>query len=433
MKNLKTIITLFILVLIASCSKDNEALAPAVNPVAISSMGPTTGAKNTAVVLIGTGFSNNAASNIVTLNGKVCTVNQASTTQLNITIPPKSSTGNIIVTVAGNSAQSTPFTYIDTVTVSTLAGSTLGNADGQGVNAQFNTPFGIAIDGTRTLFIADTRNHRIRKISPTGLVTTIAGSIAGFADGQGAAAQLNLPSHLVQNATGDLFVTDKENHKIRKISNTGQVENYAGTSKGFEVKARQVSKFDSPFGIVTNILGEIIVVDSKNFRIRNVPNIGGTNSVAGNSNAGITDGQGTAAQFTNPEGIEIDAAGNLYVADDGISKLIRKISTTGLVTTLAGGPAGFADGQGADARFSDVTDIAIDATGNLFVTDKHRIRKISPTGLVTTIAGSDTAGFADGDATTAQFNVTAGIAIDLNGNLYVADSRNNRIRKITID
>ena len=436
MKNLKTIITLFILVMIAACSKDSDAPetadAPIVN-LAITNISPATGPKNTPVTITGTGFSTTASNNAVTINGKVCPVVNSTATQLTITIPPSAGSGKIKVTVAAANAESGNFEFVITTTVTTIAGSALGNADGQGVNAQFNTPFGITVDDTRTLFIADTRNHRIRKISPSGLVTTIAGSIAGFADGQGAAAQLNLPSHLVQNATGDLFVTDKENHKIRKISNTGAVETYAGTSQGFEVKARQISKFDSPFGIVTNILGEIIVVDSKNFRIRNVPNIGGTNSVAGNSNAGITDGQGTAAQFTNPEGIEIDAAGNLYVADDGVSKLIRKISTTGLVTTLAGGPAGFADGQGADARFSDVTDIAIDATGNLFVTDKHRIRKISPTGLVTTIAGLETAGFADGDATTAQFNITAGIAIDQNGNLYVADSKNNRIRKITFD
>ena len=433
MKNLKTIITLFILVMIAACSKDSDAPETADAPVSALTISPKTGPKNTIVIVTGADFSTIVTNNSVTINTIPCIVNSATATELKITIPPAAGSGNLKIFFNNSNRETEKFEFIFTTTVTTIAGSILGNADGQGVNAQFNTPFGIAIDGTRTLFIADTRNHRIRKISPTGLVTTIAGSIAGFADGQGAAAQLNLPSHLVQNATGDLFVTDKENHKIRKISNTGQVENYAGTSKGFEVKARQVSKFDSPFGIVTNILGEIIVVDSKNFRIRNVPNIGGTNSVAGNSNAGITDGQGTAAQFTNPEGIEIDAAGNLYVADDGVSKLIRKISPTGLVTTLAGGAAGFADGQGADARFSDVTDIAIDATGNLFVTDKHRIRKISPTGLVTTIAGLETAGFADGDATTAQFNITAGIAIDQNGNLYVADSKNNRIRKITFD
>ena len=432
MKNLKTIITLFILVLIASCSKDSDELAEPVVPVSALTISPKTGPKNTIVTVTGADFSTIATSTSVTINAIPCVVNSATATELKITIPPAVGSGIIKIFVNGLNRETEKFDFIFTTTVTTIAGNTNGNADGQGALAQFNRPFGIAIDGTKTLFIADTRNHRIRKISPTGLVTTIAGSTLGFADGIGDLAKFNFPTHLVRNAAGDLFVTDKNNHKIRKVSSTGQVENYAGSTQGFEVGERLSAKFNNPFGITNDELGNLYVADSDNFKIRKVPNAGGVTRVAGNL-AGIRDGQGSAAEFANPEGIEIDAVGNLYVADDSFSKLIRKISPTGLVTTFAGDVAGFADGQGAQAKFSDVTDIAIDRAGNLFVTDKHRIRKITPTGLVTTIAGSDTPGFTDGDASTAQFNVTAGIAIDQNGNLYVADSGNNRIRKITID
>lgn len=434
MKNLKNIFTFFILVLLTSCSKDNEALAPAVNPVAISSMGPTTGAKNTAVVLMGTGFSNNAASNIVTLNGKVCTVNQASATQLNITIPAKSSTGNIIVTVAGNSAQSTPFTYINTVTVSTLAGSTAGFQDGTGAAAEFDTPSGITIDEVGNIYVTDFFNRRIRKITAMGLVTTFAGSGAlGSLDGTGTSAQINGPTGIVfDKTTNNLFVTQKFEHKIRKITAAAVVTTLAGSTQGFADGTGLSARFSNPRGITMDSSGNLFIADQSNHKIRKVTPTGVVTTVAGNV-LGFADGTSTNALFENPGFIISDAIGNLYVTDSSNHK-IRKITPAGVVSTIAGSTAGFANGVGLNAQFSFPQGVVIDANGNLLIcdTNNHKIRKISQTGIVTTIAG-DTAGSADGIGTIARFNNPHGLCIDNDGTLYVTDERNHKIRKIVID
>ena len=438
MKNLKTIITLFILVLIASCSKDSDAPAtadvPAVNPIAISSMGPTTGAKNTSVVLIGTGFSNNAASNIVTLNGKVCTVNQASTTQLNITIPPKSTTGNIVVTVGGNSAQSTLFSYIETVTVSTLAGSTQGFQDGAGVTAKFDELNGITIDIAGNLYVADFLNRRIRKITATGVVTTFAGNgESGSVDGTGTSAQLNTPINIVFDKTANnFFVAESNGHKIRKISLGGVVTTIAGSTSGFADGTGSLAQFNSPIGITMDTSGNLFVVDGGNHKIRKVTQTGIVTTIAG-STQGFADGTGTSAMFLTPTFITSDTSGNLYVSDSSNHK-IRKITPAGVVSTIAGSTLGFADGTGLNAQFSRPRGIVLDASGNLYVCDRsnHKIRKISQTGIVTTIAGG-TAGFADGIGTIARFSTPVGITIDNDGILYVTDNSNHKIRKIVID
>ncbi len=438
MKNLKNYFTLFILVLITSCSKDSDApaitVAPAVNAVAISSMGPTTGAKNTAVVLTGTGFSNNPASNIVTLNGKVCTVNQASTTQLNITIPAKSSTGNIVVTVGNNNAQSTLFTYIDTVIVSTLAGSTPGFEDGNGATAKFNKLFGITIDIAGNLYVADLPNRRIRKITATGVVTTFAGSGAsGSVDGTGTSAQLNRPTDIVfDKTTNNFFVVENEAHKIRKITSAAVVTTLVGSTQGFADGTGSLAQFNSPVGITVDSSGNLFIVDKANHKIRKVTQTGIVTTIAGGA-SGFADGTGTNAMFAAPSFITSDASGNLYVTDLGNQK-IRKITPAGVVTTLAGSTVGFANGVGLNAQFSFPAGVAIDANGNLYISDKNnnQIRKISQTGLVTTIAGG-TAGFADGIGTNARFQNPNGICIDNDGILYVTDQLNFRIRKIVID
>ena len=274
MKNLKNLFTLLILVVITSCSKDSDTpptpVAPAINPVAISSMGPTTGAKNTAVVLTGRGFSDNAANNVVTLNGKVCTVNQASATQLNITIPAKSSTGNIVVTVGSNNAQSTLFTYIDTVTVSTLAGSTSGFQDGTGTTAKFKLPYGLTADLAGNIYVADYFNNRIRKITATGVVTTFAGNGAiGSVDGTGTNAQIHRPIDIVfDKTTNNFFVAENGAHKIRKITAAGIVTTLAGSTQGSADGTGLFAQFNSPIGITIDPTGNLFVVDEANNKVR---------------------------------------------------------------------------------------------------------------------------------------------------------------------
>jgi sugar lactone lactonase YvrE len=439
-KTLKVIIAILVFAALSlqffaltSCSKNDDSPTPTPTPtsdLAISSFGPTTGPKNTSVVITGVGFSNNATSNVVTLNGKPCLVNQASTTQLNITIPPAAGTGNIQVTVNGFTVSSNTFTFIDTVTVSTLAGSTRGFANGTGSGARFDEPIGIASDATGNIFV--TENEKIRKISPSGVVTTFAGSTFGFADGLGTAAQFNRPRGVAFDATGNLYVGDSFNSRIRKISTIGVVTTLAGSGTfGFADGVGNTAQFYLPRGIATDAIGNVYVSDSNNYKIRKISPTGVVTTYAGTT-LGFADGVGVAAQFDEPSGVVIDASGNLFVTDRNNHK-IRKINSGGVVTTFAGSTFGFADGNGISAQFIRPEGIAIDNHDNVFVSDQnHRIRKITPTGLVTTIAGS-TFGYADGTGLMAQFNFPQGICFDTNGILYVTDTQNHKIRKIVID
>lgn len=202
------------------------------------------------------------------------------------------------------------FAHLNAQTVSTLAGSTLGNAEGTGAQAQFNNPIGLVIDVAGNVYVADASNHRIRKITPAGLVTTFAGSSAGFADGTGTVSQFNEPHCLAIDASGNIFVSDYYNDRIRKITPTGIVSTFAGGSQG------------------------------------------------------STDGIGTAAQFYRPNGLAIDASGNLFVSDS-YNNRIRKITPTGVVSTIAGSTSGYADGNGTDAKFNLPSGIAVDATGTM--------------------------------------------------------------------
>ena len=435
MKNLKIILIFLTTLFITSCSKDDVPAAPPAptSNLAISSINPTSGPKNTTVFLTGVGFSANAISNNVTLNGKACTVNTASTTSLSITIPRGAGSGAINVTVAGFTVQSPNFEYVITPSmVSTFAGSTVGFADGTGAAAKFDRPFGVAIDATGNLYVADSYNHKIRKISPAGVITTLAGSTGGFADGTGSSAQFYFPVSVCVDVSGNVYVADYGNHRIRKISPTGSVTTLAGSTTGFADGNGSTAQFNFPFGIALDNSGNVYVADANNNKIRKISPAGMVTTLAG-STFGFSDGLGTAAQFNSPFGIAVDNSGNVYVADSGNNK-IRKITPTGLVSTLAGSTRGFSDGLGNAAQFDDPFNVAIDAIGNVYVADSvnNKIRKISPTGVVITLAGS-IAGFADGLVTAAQFNNPRGVAVDVTGDVFVADSNNNKIRKITQD
>jgi serine/threonine protein kinase, bacterial len=423
MKTLKTL-TLLLFITIVACSKNDDntsSLPPQENPIAISSIGPTTGPKNTQVVLTGRGFSDNAASNIVTLNGKTCTVNQASTTLLNIIIPPAAGTGVITVAVAGKSAQSNTFTFIETVTVSTLAGSTSGFADNIGTLAKFDTPKGVCTDFSGNVFVADRFNERIRKIDSTGEVITIAGGAIGFTDGLGILARFNKPLGVAVDANGNVYVADADNNKIRKINTNGQVTTLAGSTAGFTDGTGTTAQFNFPFDICVDAAGNLFVADRINNRIRKISPTGLVTTLAGSTD-GFADGTGNTAQFSQPTGVCVDDQGNAYVTDGNNFK-IRKISPTGLVTTLAGSTAGFADGTTTTAQFQVLSDICLDDKGNILVLDNKRIRKITPAGVVTTIL----------DGNTYSFGFTPSLTINRNGVLYVSDRTFHKIYKIVID
>jgi sugar lactone lactonase YvrE len=347
--------------------------------------------------------------------------------------------GNLYVTDSGNSTirKITPAGV-----VTTLAGTagSYGHADGTGSAASFSDPEGIAMDASGNLYVADAGYGTIRKITPAGVVTTLAGTAGsyGHADGTGSAASFYFPYGMAGDASGNLYVVDVYNNTIRKITPAGVVTTLAGTAgtSGYADGTGSAASFSYLYGIAVDASDNLYVTDTGNNTIRKITPEGVVTTLAGTAGTyGDADGTGSAASFSNPDGIAADASGNLYVVDTG-NNTIRKITPEGVVTTLAGtaGTSGHADGMGAAASFSDPEGIAMDASGNLYVADSENntIRKITPEGMVSTLAGTaGTSGHADGTGSAASFFHPAGIAVDANGNVYVADTYNNVIRKIT--
>lgn len=328
--------------------------------------------------------------------------------------------------------------------VTTLAGAPKnpGFVDGTGSAARFQNAQGITVDRFGILYVVDEGNNAIRKIMPNGVVTTLVGrsnSRQGVVDGPVASARLRSPTAITIDDEGNLFVADASGNVIRKISINNMVISLAGSRFGpgsYADGDRTVARFDHAGGLTLDKAGNIYVADGGNSLIRKISTAGLVTTMAGRVRIGGTaDGIGAAAQFNRPRGVVADKLGNLYVADSG-NALIRKISATGVVTTVAGNAKehGYADGVGTDAKFSFPIDIALDAAGNLYVVDNQNevIRKIDMNGIVSTFAGMvGKAGSADGSGTLAQFNYPSGITADKVGNLYVADSGNHTIRKIT--
>jgi sugar lactone lactonase YvrE len=328
---------------------------------------------------------------------------------------------------------------IPTGVVTTIAGSANGFSDGTGSNAIFNTPRGISIDSSGNLFVADSQNHKIRKITPAGVVTTIAGSTGGFADGTGSNAQFNSPDGLTVDSSGNLFVADTYNYKIRKITPEGVVSTIAGSTSGFADGTGSNAQFGFPQGLAVDSSGNVFVADASNNRIRKITPAGVVSTFAGSDfhykdgSGGFADGTGTNAQFYSPGGITIDRSGNLFVTDTKNGE-IKKITPAGVVTTLAGnGLPGFTDGTGSNARFYNPEGITVDSSGNLFVADSgnQKIRKVTPEGVVSNFAGS-TVGDANGTGTNSQFFNPSGLVVDNSGNIFVSDANNSLIRKIKI-
>ena len=337
---------------------------------------------------------------------------------------------------------------VATGVVTTLAGSagTVGSADGAGRAARFNWPWSLVDDGAGDLYVADAANFTIRKIAlASGVVTTPAGSArtVGDANGEGAAARFNEPQGLAYDGAGNLYVADTNNDTIRQIVvATGVVTTLAGSvgSHGGADGVGDNASFAFPLALAYDGAGNLYVADTNNDTIRQIAVATGTvTTLAGVAGAqGRVDGVGPAARFGHPGGLAYDGSGNLYVADTYYGT-IRAISiATGVVTTLAGsgGSHGGADGVGAAASFGSPGGLAYDGSGNLYVADTYldTIRKIVlATGVVTTIAGAaGPSGSADGTGPAARFSGPMGLACDGRGNLYVADTGNHTIRKIVL-
>jgi len=319
--------------------------------------------------------------------------------------------------------------------VSTLAGSgSAGDADGTGAAAAFSGPLGVATDTAGNIYVADTANNKIRKVSPEGVVGTFAGSgAAGSADGPGLLATFTAPRGLAVDADGNVYVADTGANKLRKITPEGVVSTLAGTGAAGSADGEGIAAtFSAPCGLAIGSDGSIYLCDRDNHKIRAVSSEGDVTTLAGTGAPGAINDVGIAASFNAPEGIAVTTSGILYIADTGNNK-IRRISIMGGVLTLAGsGTIGDDDGLKEIASFSTPRGIALDGDGNLVVADagNNRLRLVSAAGEVSTLAGTGAEGFGNGSLVEAAFHGPAALAVGPSGELYVADSLNHALRKV---
>jgi len=314
----------------------------------------------------------------------------------------------------------------------------LGTNDGTGSTARFNYPAGVAVDTNNNVYVADLANHIVRKITQAGVVATLAGlaGSTGVNNGTGSAARFNTPTGIAVDTNGTVYVADTYNQTIRKITPAASVSTFAGSASvsGTNNGTGTAARFNYPFALVVGTNSTVYVADTYNHTVRKITPAGAVTTLAGSPTLfGTNDGVGSAARFYYPQGIAADNLGNVYVADTG-NQIIRKVTPAGAVTTLAGagGSSGFADGTGSAARFHSPFGVAVDGAGNVYVVDKNNslIRKITPAGVVTTLAGEPgDSGFLDGTGAAARFFTPEGIAFGKNGTLYLADASNHAMRK----
>jgi len=333
-------------------------------------------------------------------------------------------------------------------TISTVAGNGTSGATGDGgaaTSAQLGSPKFIIVDNANDWLIADRDNHKIRKVNVSGFISTFAGTGTNGAAGDGGAAtsaQLDGPSAVAVDASGNVYISDGNNHKIRKVDTGGNISTFAGTGVGGysgDGGAATSAQIQSPLGIAIDASGNLYIADNNNHRIRKVDTGGNISTVAGNGSGGFSGdgGAATSAQLNFPTGVAVDASGNIYIVDQSNHR-IRKVDTGGNISTVAGnGSGGFSGDGGAatSAQINSPVGIAVDATGNIYIGDQsnHRIRKVDIRGIMTTIAGTGSNGYnSDGIApTSAQLNFPNGVFAK-GDYLFVADNGNHRIRRFEL-
>ncbi len=406
-------------------TSDTDDVTITTNSVNITSINPTSGQYGITVKIAGTNFSNVAAANTVQFNGMNAVVTAASYTNLDVTLPKGAGTGAVSATVNGVTDAGPTFTYLLTPIVSTFS--------------QFNAPFALTTDANGNIYVADYQSHVIRQITPTGVLSTIAGTgQAGYLDEKTSNAMFNRPAGIAYRAANNsLYVTDNGNHCIRRVDlSSGVVTTLAGFPQaGFADGPGGQAQFNGPFGLGIDSFGNLYVGDVNNVRLRRVTPTGVVSTLAGNGQQGFADGTGVAAQFNGIAGVTVDNTNTIYVAD-GFNHRIRRVTQQGVVTSIAGnGSTGFVNGTGTAARFNVPYSVACDVSGNIYVADfsNHSIRKVTPQGVVTTTAGNGTSGLVEGNGTAARFNQPSGVGVAPNGNVYVADFGNQRVRQIIFE
>ena len=346
------------------------------------------------------------------------------------------SSGNLYVADTGNSTirKVTP-----SGVVTTFAGTAgnIGSADGVGSAAQFNSPGGLAIDSAGNIFVADSGNSTIREITPDGTVSTFAGTpgVVGSADGTGSAAQFNGPGALAIDSSDNIFVADFGNNTIRKITPAAVVTTFAGQagSPGSVDGTGSAARFDGSSGVAVDSADNVYVADNFSATIREITPGAVVTTIAGLAyHSGHADGTGSAARFFQPNGVTVDSGGNIFVADSN-NDTIRKITSGGVVTTFAGSffnPPGHNDGTGSAASFDLPGGLGVDSSDNIYVADNCTVRKITPSAVVTTLAGEPAAGNTDGTGSAARFDFPQGMAVGAGGNIFAGDTTAFDVRKI---
>jgi hypothetical protein len=316
------------------------------------------------------------------------------------------------------------------LTVSTLAGlaGVTGSSDGTGSAARFHRPVDVAVDTAGNVYVADTNNQTLRKVTPAGAVTTLAGQAGanGSTDGTGTAARFDSPLGVAVDGLGNVYVADTGNATIRKITAAGTVTTLAGQAgvSGLADGTGTAARFNGPSGLAADSTGNLYVADTLNQCIRKITTAGVVSTIEGTSG------------LEGPQGLALDGAGNLFVADPNSQTIRKVVLATGAMTVEAGqvGSSGSDDGQAGQARFNNPSGVAVDSMGHLYITDtdNHTIREITPAGVVSTVAGlAGTPGSADGVGTVARFDAPTGITVNSTGLLYIADTDNHTIRQGT--
>ncbi|WP_329394580.1 RICIN domain-containing protein [Streptomyces melanogenes] len=333
--------------------------------------------------------------------------------------------------------------------ISTVAGTGVAGFsgdDGPAVSAELKGPYGVAVDTTGVLYVAEYNNNRVRKITTDGKISTIAGTgTKGFSGecGPAVSAQLNNPREVAVDRMGAVYIADTGNHRVRKVTADGKICTVAGTgTKGFsgDDGPATAAQLHGPYGVAVDSTGVLYVAEYNNHRVRKITTDGKISTIAGTGTAGFDgdDGPAVSAQLSHPRGVEVGRAGDLYIADAGNHR-VRRVAADGKISTIAGtGTKGFSgdDGPATAAQLDRPFGVAVDSTGTLYIPDiqDHRVRKITADGKISTIAGTGTAGFDgnDGPAASAQLNQPIGVAVDRVGTLYISDHTNHRVRKIAL-
>ena len=331
--------------------------------------------------------------------------------------------------------------------ISTYAGNGISGYSGDGglaTLAKLFDPWAIAVDLGGNVYISDGGNNRLRKVNTSGIITTIAGTgVLGYSGDGGPAtlAKLNGPVGVAVDASGNIYIAEPFNNRIRKINSSGVITTIAGNGNlGYSGDGglATLAEMNFPTGVAVDAAGNIYIGDQGNNCIRKVNTGGIITTIAGSGPGGYSGdgGPATLALLSTPAGVAVDAAGNVFIGDLG-NQRIRKIDTGGIISTIAGtGVQGFS-GDGAAATLAQLNQpagVSVDSSGNVYIADftNSRIRKINSSGIISTIAGTGVQGYAGdgGAATLAQLNQPYGVAVDVTGNIFIADYFNQRIRKI---